>query len=195
MLNHWLPNGKSLSNVSSVSEMQSSGPWRGLIQCRVATVKETIDKDEEILPNALYVGVAALAGTILARNRTYTFIDASQTSNWQTQQVTLLSDSLLLQPWQSAPRIIFSQRRHTMSAFSSKNSNADTHHFRKLIRKWTRLCLTRVNRPKMLGPSCSVPWMKTVANSWVSSGPRTRPRNSLKMSKRASRACTRHDPT
>lgn len=35
----------------------------------IDTVKQTIDKDEEILPNGLYVGVAALAGTILARNR------------------------------------------------------------------------------------------------------------------------------
>lgn len=33
------------------------------------TVNSTIDKDEEIFPNILYVGVAALGGTILARNR------------------------------------------------------------------------------------------------------------------------------
>ncbi|OBZ85492.1 hypothetical protein A0J61_06461 [Choanephora cucurbitarum] len=32
-------------------------------------INNTIDKDEEIFPNAFYVGVAALAGTILARNR------------------------------------------------------------------------------------------------------------------------------
>ncbi|KAG0167734.1 hypothetical protein DFQ28_005771 [Apophysomyces sp. BC1034] len=32
-------------------------------------VKETVAQDEEVLPNALYVGVAALAGTIIARNR------------------------------------------------------------------------------------------------------------------------------
>ncbi|EIE78443.1 hypothetical protein G6F46_008536 [Rhizopus delemar] len=32
-------------------------------------IKNTIDKDEELYPNALYVGVAALAGTIIARNR------------------------------------------------------------------------------------------------------------------------------
>ncbi|KAF7724918.1 hypothetical protein EC973_000577 [Apophysomyces ossiformis] len=34
-----------------------------------ALVKETVAPDEEVLPNALYVGVAALAGTIIARNR------------------------------------------------------------------------------------------------------------------------------
>lgn len=34
-----------------------------------AEIKSTVDKDEEVFPNALYVGVAALAGTIIARNR------------------------------------------------------------------------------------------------------------------------------
>ncbi|KAI9255302.1 apolipo protein O-domain-containing protein [Sporodiniella umbellata] len=34
-----------------------------------SNVKNTIDKDEELNPNLLYVGVAALAGTIIARNR------------------------------------------------------------------------------------------------------------------------------
>ncbi|CDS13548.1 hypothetical protein LRAMOSA05724 [Lichtheimia ramosa] len=43
--------------------------WKQFEQCVKNTVKQTIDKDEEILPNGLYVGVAALAGTILARNR------------------------------------------------------------------------------------------------------------------------------
>ncbi|CAO3617893.1 unnamed protein product [Cunninghamella blakesleeana] len=33
------------------------------------TIDQIIAKDEEILPNAVYIGVAALAGTILARNR------------------------------------------------------------------------------------------------------------------------------
>ncbi|KAI8638591.1 apolipo protein O-domain-containing protein [Parasitella parasitica] len=32
-------------------------------------ISSTIDKDEEIFPNVVYVGVAALAGTIIARNR------------------------------------------------------------------------------------------------------------------------------
>lgn len=32
-------------------------------------VRNTIDKDEEVFPNVLYVGVAALAGTIIARRR------------------------------------------------------------------------------------------------------------------------------
>ncbi|OAD04419.1 hypothetical protein MUCCIDRAFT_123563, partial [Mucor lusitanicus CBS 277.49] len=32
-------------------------------------INSTIDKDEEIFPNVVYVGVAALAGTIIARNR------------------------------------------------------------------------------------------------------------------------------
>ncbi|CAO3615317.1 unnamed protein product [Cunninghamella echinulata] len=33
------------------------------------TVNEIIAEDEEILPNVVYIGVAALAGTIIARNR------------------------------------------------------------------------------------------------------------------------------
>ncbi|KAI8098588.1 apolipo protein O-domain-containing protein [Halteromyces radiatus] len=33
------------------------------------TINEIIAKDEDILPNAMYIGVAALAGTIIARNR------------------------------------------------------------------------------------------------------------------------------
>ncbi|KAI7907990.1 apolipo protein O-domain-containing protein [Cokeromyces recurvatus] len=32
-------------------------------------INNTIDKDEELFPNLFYVGVAALAGTIIARNR------------------------------------------------------------------------------------------------------------------------------
>ncbi|KAI8054975.1 apolipo protein O-domain-containing protein [Gilbertella persicaria] len=32
-------------------------------------INDTIDKNEEVFPNVLYVGVAALAGTIIARNR------------------------------------------------------------------------------------------------------------------------------
>jgi molecular chaperone DnaK (HSP70) len=32
-------------------------------------INSTIDKDEEVFPNLFYVGVAALAGTIIARNR------------------------------------------------------------------------------------------------------------------------------
>ena len=43
-------------------------------------MKQTIDKDEEILPNALYVGVAALAGTILARNRNIVLRFATSTA-------------------------------------------------------------------------------------------------------------------
>ena len=35
----------------------------------VDNIKNTIAKDEEVFPNALYVGVAALAGTIIARRR------------------------------------------------------------------------------------------------------------------------------
>jgi len=34
-----------------------------------STINNTIDKNEEVFPNILYVGVAALAGTIIARNR------------------------------------------------------------------------------------------------------------------------------
>ncbi|KAI8056360.1 apolipo protein O-domain-containing protein [Thamnidium elegans] len=34
-----------------------------------SNIESTIDKDEEIFPNALYIGVAALAGTIIARKR------------------------------------------------------------------------------------------------------------------------------
>ncbi|KAI8074172.1 apolipo protein O-domain-containing protein [Gongronella butleri] len=34
-----------------------------------ATINDIIAEDEEVLPNAVYIGVAALAGTIIARNR------------------------------------------------------------------------------------------------------------------------------
>ena len=43
-------------------------------------MKQTIDKDEDILPNALYIGVAALAGTILARNRNIVLRFATSTA-------------------------------------------------------------------------------------------------------------------
>ncbi|ORZ25452.1 apolipo protein O-domain-containing protein [Absidia repens] len=33
------------------------------------TINEIVSEDEDILPNAVYIGVAALAGTIIARNR------------------------------------------------------------------------------------------------------------------------------
>ncbi|KAI9314230.1 apolipo protein O-domain-containing protein, partial [Dichotomocladium elegans] len=54
--------------------------WKQFEQCVKNTVKQTIDKDEEILPNALYVGVAALAGTILARNRNIVIRFATSTA-------------------------------------------------------------------------------------------------------------------
>ncbi|KAI7847787.1 apolipo protein O-domain-containing protein [Circinella umbellata] len=56
------------------------GEWRQFEQCVKNTVKQTIDKDEEILPNALYIGVAALAGTILARNRNIVLRFATSTA-------------------------------------------------------------------------------------------------------------------
>jgi hypothetical protein len=40
-----------------------------LLYMALDTVKSTIAEDEEIYPNIIYVGVAALAGTIIARNR------------------------------------------------------------------------------------------------------------------------------
>ncbi|ORY93409.1 apolipo protein O-domain-containing protein [Syncephalastrum racemosum] len=43
--------------------------WQKFEQDVKNTVQQTVDKDEDILPNGLYVGVAALAGTIIARNR------------------------------------------------------------------------------------------------------------------------------
>ncbi|KAI9498845.1 apolipo protein O-domain-containing protein [Zychaea mexicana] len=56
------------------------GEWKQFEQCVKNTVKETIAKDEEILPNALYIGVAALAGTILARNRNIVIRFATSTA-------------------------------------------------------------------------------------------------------------------
>ncbi|KAG2205118.1 hypothetical protein INT47_002212 [Mucor saturninus] len=62
LANETLEEGKTHVNgwVQKVQQLESDV---------TSNIQSTIDKDEEIFPNLLYVGVAALAGTIIARNR------------------------------------------------------------------------------------------------------------------------------
>jgi hypothetical protein len=74
-----LIDGSSGSMSSSVSTRVQRSGWERMAKrffMGSGEVKSVIAKDEPLTPGILYIGVAGLAGSVLARNRTSTSLAA-----------------------------------------------------------------------------------------------------------------------